>query len=116
MKLIVKLLLSALSVIILANILPGVSLQDPIKDALIVAVVLAILNVLVKPILVIFTLPITILTFGLFLLIVNAIIIYFADILIDGFTVDGVWWAIIFSILLSLLQSIFNSAIKEDKK
>lgn len=116
MKLIVKLLLSAFSVVILANLLPGVSLQDPIKDAIIVAIVLAILNVLVKPILIIFTLPITILTFGLFLLIVNAIIIYFADRLIDGFTVDGVWWAIIFSILLSVLQSLFNSAIKEDKK
>ena len=116
MKLVLKLLLSALSVIILANLLPGVSLQDPIKDALFVAIVLAILNILVKPILIILTLPITLLTFGLFLLIVNAIIIYFADNLIDGFSVDGIWWAILFSILLSILQSIFNSFVKEDIK
>lgn len=116
MKLLIKLALSALSVIILANLLPGVSLDDPIKDALLVAIVLAILNVLVKPLLIIFTLPITIVTFGLFLLFVNAIIIYLADNLIEGFKVDTVWWAIIFSICLSILQSIFNSAIKEDKK
>lgn len=116
MKILVKLALSALAVVILANILPGVSLDNPIKDALLVAIVLAILNVLVKPLLIIFTLPITIVTFGLFLLFVNAIIIYLADKLIDGFTVTTVWWAIIFSICLSVLQSIFNSAIKEDKK
>ena len=116
MKLLIKLALSALAVVILANILPGVSLADPIKDALLVAIVLVILNVLVKPLLIIFTLPITIITFGLFLLFVNAIIIYLADKLLDGFTVSSVWWAIIFSICLSFLQSLFNSAIKEDKK
>ena len=116
MKLISKLLVSALAVVILANILPGVSLVDPIMDALLVAVVLAVLNVLVKPLLIIFTLPITIVTFGIFLLFVNAIIIYLADKLIDGFTVDSVWWAILFSVFLSILQSFFNSALKEDKK
>ena len=71
MKLIVKLLLSAVSVMVIANFLPGVTLVDPIKDAIIVAVVLAVLNVLVKPILIILTLPITIVTLGLFLLIIN---------------------------------------------
>ena len=62
------------------------------------------------------TLPITIVTLGLFLLIVNALIILLADKLIDGFSVDGIWIAIIFSILLSILQSILHSTLKEDKK
>ena len=116
MKLIIKLLLSPFSVMIIANILPGVTLVDPIKDALIVALVLAVLNVILKPLLIILTLPITIVTLGLFLLIINAIIIKLASNFIDGFNVSSIWIAVLFSILLSILQSIFNSMIKEDKK
>ena len=115
MKLITKLLLTALAVIILAKILPGVSL-DGYTTAIIVAAVIAILNVFVKPLLIIFTLPITILTLGLFLLIINAIIILLADSLIDGFRVSSIWTAILFSLLLSFLQSILHSLLKEDEK
>ena len=114
MKLILRILLSALSVIILANVLPNVSV-DSFMTAVIVAVVLSLLNFLVKPILVILTLPVTIVTFGLFLLIINAIIILLADKLIVGFAVSNIWWALIFSLLLSFLQSIFFSLLKEDK-
>ncbi|WP_339657659.1 phage holin family protein [uncultured Maribacter sp.] len=114
MKLIIRILLSALSVIILANVLPNVSV-DSFMTAVIVAVVLSLLNFLVKPILVILTLPVTIVTFGLFLLIINAIIILLVDKLIDGFAVSNIWWALIFSLLLSFLQSIFFSLLKEDK-
>jgi putative membrane protein len=115
MKLIIKLLLSAFAVIIIAKFLPGVTLES-YTTAIIVAVVIAILNVLVKPILIILTLPITILTLGLFLLIVNAIIIKLASGLIDGFYVDSIWIALLFSVLLSILQSILNTLLKEDKK
>lgn len=115
MKLLMKLILSALAVIILAKLLPGVSLDNTITTPLIVAAVLAILNVLVKPILIILTLPITILTLGLFLLIVNALIILLADKLIDGFGVSSIWTAILFSLLLSFLQSILYSVLKDDK-
>ena len=110
-----KLILSAVAVILIAKILPGVSL-DNYTTAIIVAAVIAILNVLVKPILIIFTLPITIVTLGLFLLIINAIIIVLADKLIDGFGVSSIWTALLFSILLSILQSILHSLLKEDKK
>ncbi|WP_339628470.1 phage holin family protein [uncultured Maribacter sp.] len=114
MKLILRILLSALSVIILANVLPNVSV-DSFMTAVVVAVVLSLLNFLVKPILVILTLPVTIVTFGLFLLIINAIIILLADKLIDGFVVSNIWWALIFSLLLSFLQSIFFSLLNDDK-
>ncbi|MEH6514971.1 phage holin family protein [Maribacter arcticus] len=114
MKLILRILLSALSVIILANVLPNVSV-DTFMTAVIVAIVLSLLNFLVKPILVILTLPVTIVTFGLFLLIINAIIILLADKLIDGFSVSNIWWALIFSLLLSFLQSIFFSLLNDDK-
>jgi putative membrane protein len=113
MKLILRILLSAIAVVILAKILPGVGV-DTYMTALIVAVVLSLLNFIVKPILVILTLPVTILTLGLFLLIINAIIILLADSLITGFSVDNIWWALLFSLLLSFLQSILFSILKED--
>jgi len=115
MKLILRILLSALAVIVLAKVLPHVSV-DSYVTAIIVAVVLSLLNFIVKPILVILTLPVTIITFGLFLLIINALIILLADKLVDGFAVDGIWWALLFSLLLSFLQSILFSLLKEDKK
>ena len=115
MKLIIRLLLNALAVVILSNLLNSVSV-DSYTTAIIVAIVLSLLNLIVKPILVIFTLPITIMTLGLFMLVVNAIIILLADKLVDGFSVSSIWTAILFSVLLSILQSIFHSFLKEDKK
>lgn len=115
MNIIIKLLLNAAAVFILANVLPGVKV-DGYWGALLVALVLSILNIIVKPILVLFTLPVTILTLGLFLLIINALIILLADGLIDGFTVSSFWWALIFSILLSILQSALHTLLKADKK
>lgn len=115
MNTLIKLLLNAMAVFVLAEILNGVYVDNYITS-LIVAVVLSVLNVLVKPILIILTLPVTILTLGLFLFIVNAFIILLADKLIDGFRVDGMWTAILFSILLCILQSLLHSFLKKDKK
>lgn len=114
MKLLLRILLSALAVVVLAQILPGVGV-DSYWTAILVAVVLSLLNFIVKPILIILTLPVTILTLGLFLLIINAIIILLADYLVTGFSVNGIWWALLFSLLLSFLQSILYSLLKEDK-
>ena len=115
MKLLLRILLTALAVVVLAKILPGVGV-DSYWTAILVAVVLSLLNFIVKPILVILTLPVTILTLGLFLLIINALIILLADYLVSGFSVQGIWWALLFSLLLSILQSIFFSLLKDDKK
>ena len=114
MKFILRLLLSALAVIFLSKVLPNVNV-DSYTTAIVVALVLSLLNFLVKPIMVILTFPITIVTLGLFLLVINAAIILLADHFIDGFTVTGFWWALLFSLLLSLLQSILFSFLKEDK-
>ncbi len=115
MKFILRLLLSALAVVILSKILPGVSVAS-YGIAILVAVVLSLLNFIVKPLLIILTLPVTILTLGLFLLIINALIILMADGLVSGFAVDGIWWALLFSLLLSILQSLLFSFLKEEKK
>ena len=113
MSLLLKLLLSALVVVGLAKVLPGVTVNSYFT-AFIVAIVLALLNIIVKPVLVILTLPVTILTLGLFLLIINAIIIFLADGFVPGFSVDGWFMAIIFSLLFSLFQSILYSLLDKD--
>lgn len=107
MNWLIRLLLNGLAVVLTAYLLPGVSV-DGYGTALIVALVLAIVNVLVKPILILLTIPITILTLGLFLLVINAAIILFVDNLVDGFVVDGFWWALLFSLILSVFNSVFS--------
>mgnify|MGYP003636898040 FL=1 len=114
MNLILRLLLSAVAVLILAYVLPGVEVAG-YSSAIIVAVVVALLRLTVRPVLVILTLPVTIVTLGLFLLVINAIIILLADYFVGGFTVQNIWWALLFSLLLSFLQSVLFSFLKKDK-
>lgn len=107
MGFIIKLLLTAVAVVLSAYLLPGVNV-DGFGTALIVALVLAVLNAIVRPILVILSLPITFLTLGLFLLVINALIILLTDALIPGFEVNGFLWALIFSLILSVITAIID--------
>lgn len=95
-------------------LLPGVHIDDFIT-AVIFSLVMAFLNAFLKPILLIITLPFTIVTFGFFLLIINAFVIMLADYLVAGFAVDGFWWALAFSLLLSFVVSIFNKLDKDKR-
>ena len=113
MRFLVKLLVSGLAVLLTAEILPGIKVEN-YWSAIIVVAVLAILNVTIKPILILFTLPATIVTLGVFLLVINAVIILLADWLLKGFNVDGFWWALVFSIILSVVNSIFDRLIKKE--
>ena len=115
MKLIFKILLTAIAVVIIAQFLPGVEIAN-YTSAILVAVVLGLLRVTVKPLLIFFTLPATIVTLGLFLLVINAVIILLADYFVSGFSVSGFWVALLFSLLLSLFQSILYSFLKENKE
>ena len=108
MTFILRILLTAVVVVFLANFLPGVAVAGYLT-AVIVALVLALLNLLVKPVLILFTLPVTIITFGLFLLVINAVIILLADAFVEGFDISGFWIALLFSLLLSIFQSILFS-------
>jgi putative membrane protein len=113
MNFLIRILITALVTFGLSYLLDGVHI-DAFTTALILALVLAVLNALVKPILIILTLPITILTLGLFLLVINALIIMLGDRFIDGFKVDGFWWALLFSVLLSVVSSILYSVGKKE--
>ena len=108
MNLIIRVLITAAVAYGLSSILSGVHIPD-FKDALIFALVLGLLNVFIKPILVILTLPISIITLGLFLFVINAVIILLAARFIDGIKVDGFWWALFFSFLLALVSSFVYS-------
>jgi putative membrane protein len=112
MKFLIRMILTGGIAFALAHFLPGIHI-DTFWTAIVVALVLAILNAIVKPILILLTLPITILTFGLFLFVINAIIILMAGSFIDGFSVDGFWWALLFSLLLSVITSLLFSESKE---
>jgi putative membrane protein len=114
MKTILKILLTAVAVIVLEYILPGITVNS-YWSAVWVAIVLSLLHLFVKPILIVLTFPITVVTLGLFLLVINAFIIMMAAYFIDGFTVKNIWWALAFSLLLSLLQSILHSPLKKEK-
>jgi putative membrane protein len=105
MSILVRILVSAVVAFSLSYILRGIHI-DSFWTALVLAVVLAVLNAIVKPILIILTLPITILTFGLFLFVINACIILLAGKFVGGFRVDGFWWALLFSLLLSIVTSL----------
>ena len=114
MKFLAQLIISALAVIITSLILPGVHINSPLTGV-IVAAVLAVLNAIIKPILVILTIPITVITLGLFLLVINAAIILLASYLVDGFNVQDFWTALFFSIILSLVTSVFNNLSKDKR-
>ena len=96
----------------LSNVLGGIHV-DTFWTAIVFSIVLAVLNIFVKPLLILFTLPATILTLGLFLFIINAIVVGLASGFVNGFRIDNFGWTLLFSLILSLLTSIFD---KETEK
>jgi putative membrane protein len=108
MSILINWFVSAIAVFVTAYLLPGVSM-DGFFTALVVALVLGIVNSIVKPILFFFTLPITIITFGLFALVINACMILLTDVLVPGFSVHGFFWALLFSLVLSIVNWFLHS-------
>lgn len=106
-RFLIKLLVSSLAVIITAYLLPGVILTG-FLTAVVVAFVIAILNALLRPILVFLTIPVTVMSLGLFLLVINAFIIQITAHFVEGFTVSGFWAALFFSIILSVITWILE--------
>jgi putative membrane protein len=111
MNLIIKWLLSALAVIITAYIVPGILIAN-FWTALWVALFLGIINAVIKPILILFTLPINILTLGFFTFVINALMVLLTSSIVKGFGVDGFLSALFFSIILSLVSYVLNSIKK----
>lgn len=104
MMILINWFLSALAIGVSAYLLPGVHVNSFVT-AMVLAVVLGVINAFIKPIFAVLTFPITVLTLGLFALVLNAVFILVAAQIVPGFTVDSFWWAFIFSIVLSLVNS-----------
>jgi len=115
MNFIIKIVVIASLSFALAHILNGVHV-DNFWTALVFAVVLAILNVFAKPLLIILTLPVTLLTLGLFLFVVNASIVLLASKIVEGFRIDNFWWALLFSLLLSFIMSFIDKKPEKGKE
>jgi len=103
MQLIIRLIISTLAVLVTDLLLRGVHADDFVTG-LLVAVVLGLLNTFLKPLLILLTLPVTLITMGLFLLVINAGLVMLAARIVPGFVVESFWWALGFSIVLSIVQ------------
>ncbi|MBK5284005.1 MAG: phage holin family protein [Bacteroidia bacterium] len=115
MRFIVRVIITALAVVIASYILPGVNVDGGLT-AVLVAAVLSLLNAFVKPLLIILTIPITVVTLGLFLLVINALMILLAAEIVHGFHVAGFWYALLFSIVLTIVVSLLNSLLRSEDK
>ena len=111
MNFLLRIIITAVVAFALSSVLRGIHI-DTFWTAIVLSLVLAVLNALLKPILIILTLPITVVTLGFFLFVINAVIVLLASDFVHGFVVDSFWWALLFSLLLSLLTSMLY---KKDK-
>ena len=107
MRLLLHWLLNALALLIVAHVVPGVSVRDPVV-ALVAAVLLGLANAVVRPILVVLTLPVTILTLGLFLLVINGLLFWGVSGLTSGFEVGGLWAGVIGALVYSVLTALLS--------
>jgi putative membrane protein len=115
MGFLLKLVLTALAVIVTSSVLPGVFIENA-WTAVIVAAVLSFLNAIIKPLMIILTIPITIFTLGFFLLVINAFMILLTDRIVDGFEVESFFTAFLFSIVLSIVNWVFEGLSSSSKK
>jgi putative membrane protein len=114
MNFLTKILVKTLAVIMVSYFMPGVDV-DNILTAVVVAVVLAFLDSIIKPIMIVLTIPVTIFSLGLFLLVINACMVLLADYFVEGFKVNGFFTALLFSIVLSLTTSILDAFAKPSR-
>ena len=111
MKLLLRILIIAAVSYGLSQVLSGIHV-DKFTTALIFAMVLAVLNFFVKPLMILLTLPVTIITFGLFLFVINAVIVLLASRFVKGFEIDNFWWSLGFSLILTLVITVLDKELK----
>ena len=116
MKLLTRFLINCIAVAAAALLLKGVHIDNTVIALVSVTLILSILNTFLKPILILITIPVTVFTFGLFLLVINAFVILLTANLLDSFSIDGFWWALLFSFIVAIVNSIFGSYEEKEKK
>lgn len=113
MKFVYKIILSSFAALVLANFLPGIEVRS-FESALVLAIVLGFLNTFLKPILLLLTLPVTVISLGLFLLILNAIIVFITAYFVSGFIVSSWLGAILFGVLMILVDSLIKGLVEDN--
>lgn len=108
MKVLLSILIMAIAVAVADYIIPGVALNTFVT-AIVVGIVMGLINSLIRPVLLVLTLPINVVTFGLFTLVINALMVMLAGWIVPGFEVAGFWSALLFSLVISLLKMMFSS-------
>lgn len=115
MRFLIRIIVIAVVSFGLAHVLPGIHI-DTFWTAIVFAVVLAILNIFVKPLIILFTLPVTILTLGLFLFIINALVVLIASKFVHGIRIDSFGWALLFSLILSFVTSVLERELDRERR
>lgn len=110
MRLLVKWIVTTAAILISAYLLPGVSIRS-IGAALVAALVLGLINAIVRPILVVLTFPITIVTLGLFIFILNALLVLLTSAIVPGFQVQSFLWALLFSLVFSIVSFVLHRMV-----
>ena len=111
MEIILRILINGLAVLFCSYILPGVKVEN-YWYAILAALALGIVNAFIKPLLILLTLPVTIVTLGLFVFIINALLVLLVQMFVPGFHVDGFWWALIFSLAFSILKFMLEAVFR----
>lgn len=111
---IIRLLINAAALWVADQVLSGIKLSEDFVTVLIVALVFGLINALLKPILTILSLPFIIITMGLFTLVINALLLLLVDALTDGLTIAGFWWAVLGSVVISIVSMVLNSLFDEE--
>jgi len=110
MSILIAILLNTIAVFVTASILPGVRLAN-FGTALVVAIVLGAINTFIRPIIFLLTLPINILTLGLFSFVILGLLVLLVSAIVPGFHVDGFWWAVAFALVLAVISSIITTFV-----
>lgn len=111
MNFLLQWLISGVAVLITAYLLPGVRVTG-FFAALVTALILGLINAFIRPLLILLTLPLNILTLGLFILVINALLIMLAAAIVPGFTVQGFWWALLFGVVLAVIGTVLGAIVK----
>lgn len=111
MSFLLQWLVSGLAIIITAYLLPGVRVTG-FFAALVTALILGLINAFIRPVLILLTLPLNILTLGLFTLVINALLIMLAAAIVPGFAVKGFWWALLFGLVLAVISYALGTIVR----
>ena len=110
MRLLINWLITTVAILITAYFLPGVMVRN-LTAAVVTALVLGLINAIIRPILIVLTLPLTIVTLGLFIFILNALLVLLTGAIVPGFDVRNFWWALLFSLVFSVVSFILHRVV-----